>query len=156
MRKFDNIIEFGSISLPHMDSLPECVLYEPSVVSPLYSTSVCLPDGRVVSVISTDVTLLFNQQRLSLDKATTSYLEGLCSSFRNEDAFKGYSDEDIISTIKSRYLQKSHEILNWIDSLGILREDLLDALRESHPEVDPSNPEQPGIEQPGSSVESST
>lgn len=115
-----------------VSELSSCVLYEPSVVAPLYLSSIYDPVQEIqVSVVCTDVTLLFNQSRLNLDSATSNYLEEMASKFAGEDAFKGFSDDEIISVIKSRYCQKSHEVLNWLDSLDNIRTDLLGALSAS-------------------------
>lgn len=76
------------------------------------------PDGsyRVVS----DVTLLFNEDRLLNDLGEDN-LRNLVRSMQTNPASPyvdlGLSDEQLMETVKSRYLQSPSEVRGWLEQL---------------------------------------
>ena len=74
-------------------------------------------DGDTVVFYSDPIYLIFNQERISklgID-GVKNYLDSLLqqSSSPLDSLRKQCSDEDLLATIKSRYLQSPNEILSW-------------------------------------------
>lgn len=93
------------------------VLFEPSVVSPLYSEDVMFDDGTVGKYRHDDVYLLFNQQRLNALGSDTanSWLSSLSTPSNSplHELLDKCTDEQKLSLIKSRHIQSASELQAW-------------------------------------------
>lgn len=77
------------------------------------STVVC-KDGSIV--VSTDISLIFNQQRLD-NKITASELREYIQRYTpNKSVYTAQLDDDILlSTLKSRHIQSLSEMRSWAE-----------------------------------------
>lgn len=77
-------------------------------------STVELKDGSVV--VSSDITLIFNQQRLE-NKLTVGELREYIQRYTpNKSVYTAQLDDDILlSTIKSRHIQSLSELLSWTE-----------------------------------------
>lgn len=108
---------------PRLDSF-KCVLDDtfvsPSPIESFLVDSVSYLDcDKIVDcqIISTDVSMVFNQSRLV--NAGQAVSQAVLDRFRQvaSDNLKGYSDDDIIKVIKPRYLSAPCEIQSWMSYL---------------------------------------
>jgi hypothetical protein len=104
---------------------------------------------RVVS----DVTLLFNEDRLLNDLGEDN-LRNLVRSMQTNPASPyvdlGLSDEQLMETVKSRYLQSPSEVRGWleqfIDKAEIVRSDYEALVEEANAATASAAPETPKVE----------
>lgn len=93
------------------------VLREPSVVDEFYFETHKAADDNIESVSVVDpIIMLFNQQRLESmgSTAAKAFLDSLApKSDSLGELRKNCSDEQLVSMIKSKYLQSPAEILSW-------------------------------------------
>lgn len=97
------------------------VLFQKSIVHDLYETKIELPDGEIAKSFGNDATLLLDQKRLNGLGADT--IKAYLNSFTpyNDslaELRKKVSDTDLISCVKSRYIQSPSELSAWIGSLN--------------------------------------
>lgn len=98
-------------------------------------------DGTTTTRIVNDVAMLFNQQRLEKISPTTlqNFLNSLSSG--SSKMLKGtYTDEQLLSFVKSRYIQAPSEIKLWSEYLNKVAESLnVDPPISQDPNFDPSD-----------------
>lgn len=71
-----------------------------------------------MTFVTNDIAVFFNQQRLaSLGTGVVEYVAGLVRS-SHPDKFKGTSDEVLLQAVKSRYIQSTCDVNNWIHSVS--------------------------------------
>lgn len=91
-------------------------------------------DDDVVRYVS-DVNLLMNAERLRNQIGEESYLNLIRGIQPKKSPYDNkYTDEQLFTAIKSRFIQTPSEVLAWIDSLGSAGDSIrseLDALAES-------------------------
>lgn len=93
------------------------VLFQPSVVSPLYSEDIMFNDGTVGKYRHDDIYLLFNQQRLNALGSDTANDWIASLSFQSNsplhDLLDKCTDDQKLSLIKSRHIQSASELQAW-------------------------------------------
>lgn len=91
-------------------------------------------DDGVIHYVS-DVNLLMNAERLRNQIGEESYLSLIRGIQPKKSPYDGdYTDEQLFTAIKSRFIQTPSEVLSWIESLGSAGDSIrseLDALAES-------------------------
>lgn len=95
-----------------------------------------LPSKRMTS----DIYMLFNQQRLDRmsREALINYFNGLAiQDPKFGDLKSKLSDDQLISVVKSRYIQSPSELLAWSRYLNTLGDEILAALPAQDPVQDP-------------------
>lgn len=114
--------------------------YAPTPVDEFTYEKVSVPGSDDSITLTSDISMLFNQQRLdrcSRD-ALIQYFDGLARSSSDFSALRSkLSDDQLISIVKSRYLQSPSELLAYSESL--VREYGVElASLAQHVTVDPS------------------
>ena len=122
---------------------------QPNIVDPLCVDVHTDSDGNVVSYsISSDINLLFNQERLSnvlgRDGLKKFFDDMSSRSSALTELRSKISDDDLAAMCKSRYLQSPSEILAWSQYLNANYEQLMSevkarAVDTSSPDVAPSD-----------------
>lgn len=110
------------------------------------------PERPPVIHFCNDVSMLFNQERLTREMGYI--LEDMVSRLRTSDLsdnFSHLSDDEIIDTVKSRYIQAPSELISWskyimanMDSLSEeAKQEVVETLggASSDPKQEPSNSE---------------
>lgn len=91
-------------------------------------------DDGVIHYVS-DVNLLMNAERLRNQIGEESYLSLIRGIQPKKSPYDGnYTDEQLFTAIKSRFIQTPSEVLSWIESLGSAGDSIrteLNALAES-------------------------
>lgn len=106
----------------------------PNVVDNLCVNVQKLADGSDVVFLDSDVSLLFNQERLNETLGRDGikhFFDSLSSrSVPLTELRSKISDEDLANICKSRYLQQPSEILAWSEYLNNNYSDLLSQIRD--------------------------
>lgn len=106
----------------------------PNVVDNLCVNVQKLSDGSDVVFLDSDISLLFNQERLNETLGRDGikhFFDSLSSrSVPLTELRSKISDEDLANICKSRYLQQPSEILAWSEYLNNNYTDLLSQIRE--------------------------
>lgn len=110
----------------------EKAVYEPILNQPIKDSS-----GKDLYFISSDLVLLFNQERLNAlgDSALLEYVNSLTSTNDTlSELRKNCSDSELLSIIKSRHIQSRSELLAWSNYLSYQLDDYkkeLDNIRKN-------------------------
>lgn len=103
-------------------------------VGPIEKLRYIKDDDDVVHYVS-DVNLLMNAERLRDQIGEESYLSLIRGIQPKKSPYdNNYTDEQLFTAIKSRFVQTPSEVLAWIDSLGSAGDSIrseLDALAKS-------------------------
>lgn len=106
------------------------------VFSPLLTTEV--KDGdEVITRYHSDVELVLNQTRL--DNAS---LQAIISTWRTSSGqdTSRFTDEQLISNIKSRHLQSPSEIQSWLNYLDASAANVIESIKPAPAEPAPAEP----------------
>lgn len=135
MQIYDIIVQQKKTSLVYNDF--DSTHYQkitPNVVDNLCVNIQKLADGSNVVFLDSDVSLLFNQERLNDTLGRDGikhFFDSLSSrSVPLTELRSKISDEDLASLCKSRYLQQPSEILAWSEYLNNNYADLLTQIRD--------------------------
>lgn len=94
--------------------------YDPTPVDEFTYEKVSVPGSDDSFTLTSDISMLFNQQRLdrcSRD-ALIQYFDNMACTSSNFSALRSkLSDDQLISIVKSRYLQSPSELLAYSESL---------------------------------------
>jgi hypothetical protein len=103
-------------------------------VSPVERLRYVKDDDGVIHYVS-DVNLLMNAERLRNQIGEESYLSLIRGIRPKKSPYDdNYTDEQLFTAIKSRFIQAPSEVLSWIESLGSAGDSIrseLNALAES-------------------------
>lgn len=106
------------------------------VFAPLLTTEI--KDGdEVITRYHSDVELVLNQTRL--DNAS---LQAIISTWRTSSGqdTSRFTDEQLISNIKSRHLQSASEIQSWLNYLDASAANVIEAIKPAPAEPAPAEP----------------
>lgn len=117
-------------------------------VSPVEKLRYVVCDG-VIRYVS-DVNLLMNSERIQQELGEEVYLNLIRSiKPRNSPYAQGkYTDEQLRTAVKSRYLQAPSEVLAWMDELIARGDDLAEKAAALKQELQESNSATEVVEQP--------
>lgn len=118
MRLYDNS-DYVSPS-PNLELTDDnsVVLYESSPVDEfLYEEKTSATDDSVAIHLCCDIGILFNQQRLSRELAPAVADWFALNSSDLSDKYPNLTDDEILSCVKSRYVQRPSEIRQWTEYL---------------------------------------
>lgn len=109
-------------------------------VSPVYApllTSEIKDGDEVITRYHSDVEIVLNQQRI--DNAS---LQAIISTWRTSSGqdTSRFSDEQLISNIKSRHLQSASEIQSWLNYLDASAVNVIEANKPAPTEPAPTEP----------------
>lgn len=134
----------------HSDKIDKySVLRTPSAVDDLLIDNIG-DKKNPAYVVHSDIYFLFNQKRLEYSLGTNAASDYVKSLY-NANGYTlpdGVSDEDIFSTIKSRYIQSPCELKAYIDSLGSRAKNLVQKAVDEAVAKHQSNSEQTVAAQP--------
>lgn len=128
-KKRDNVIETPALDAARV--LKSAIYCQ---VGPIERLRYIKDDDEVVHFVS-DVNLLMNAERLRNQLGEESYLNLIRGIQPKKSPYDNrYTDEQLFTAIKSRFIQTPSEVLAWIESLGSAGDSIrseLDALAES-------------------------
>lgn len=90
---------------------------QPTELDDFYHEVVELSEKERVTFITTDISLLFNQQRLM--QASPLAIDRLVNNLKvaHPDNLKGFTDEQLASAVKSRYIQSAADMQAYMRSV---------------------------------------
>lgn len=157
MQIYDIIVQQKKTSLVYNDF--DSTHYQkitPNVVDNLCVNVQKLADGSDVVFLDSDVSLLFNQERLNETLGRDGikhFFDSLSSrSVPLTELRSKISDDDLASICKSRYLQQPSEILAWSEYLNNNYSELLSQISDRISSSAPIEETKPLDQEPSSSV----
>lgn len=127
---FQEIRPFGTIlQVPEgVDKIS--ITTQPTELDDFYHEVIELSEKESVTFITTDISLLFNQQRLM--QASPLAIDRLVNNLKSArpDSLKGYSDEQLASAVKSRYIQSAADMQSYMRSVMADIDNEVDSIRE--------------------------
>lgn len=112
-------------------------LFVPPVFNSLLTTEENV-DGEIITRHHTDVDLVLNQKRID-DSMIASIVQGWRTTSPTDTS--KFSDEQLISSIKSRHLQSASEIQSWLNYIDSQAGNIIDEIRQNQPtEPAPTEP----------------
>lgn len=150
MRIYDNSSSCIVAVMPHVvghgDVTKSLISYQSSPIDSFLSEELfdaSDSDSPPAIHIACDISILFNQQRLG--KELSPIVADWFSANQSElsDRYSSLSDDEILSCIKSKYLQRPCEIVDWTKYLSDCLDELVEAKKasESKEPIDPSQGE---------------
>ena len=128
------------MKINRLKDLDSIILSSPTPVTQLLLDNCTDIKDTKVWFKTSDIDLLFNQQRLDnlgIDQIN-NWLSSLSSS--QSSALKGkYSDHELIALCKSRHIQSPQELLNWSEYLTTQYENIKIDVQEQQQQKDTSN-----------------
>lgn len=103
-----------------LETLKTLVLFQPSLISENLTKTIVDSNGTEIQSISSDIEILLAMQRgAKVDEALASEVLARMSKQTDsvQELFDQASDEDLLSSIKSRYIQTPAELEQYIDYL---------------------------------------
>lgn len=106
---------------------------QPRLIDSLLAETRETPSGESYTFVPNDITLLVEQQKLmhfnprDVQAVIDSFAR---SSTGMSDALKGLSDEQILSTVKSRYIQSAADMRSYAESLSRQVRDVLTEIQQ--------------------------
>lgn len=94
-----------------------------------YHETVSVSDGQEVTFLTTDISLLFNQQRLM--QASPLALDRLVNNLKSArpDSLKGLTDDQLASIVKSRYIQSASDMQDYMRTIMMNMDDEVEAIK---------------------------
>lgn len=114
---FQEIRPFGTVIQDPVGVDSISITTQPTELDDFYHEKIEVLPGESVTFITTDISLLFNQQRLM--QASPLALDRLVNNLKSArpDALKGYTDEQLASAVKSRYIQSAADMQDYMRSV---------------------------------------
>lgn len=109
------------------------VLFQPPVIQDLLFEEIEDKDGNKSVHCCRDIRLLLNSERLKGlgDNTIKAYIDSLAPYSDGLQQLKSkISDNDLISCVKSRYMQSQSELAAWIDHLTDRQQEILASLQK--------------------------
>lgn len=136
MRQYNTIADIPQLpdnSCTFVNGVSTSIPYVPDLLSTHFSHTVINTNpetGDDVIALTSDIFLLFNQQRIQNDEGIVSALNTMVDRLYHAepDKFKGFTDEQISEYVKSRYMQSPSEVKSWLTSLSYAGDAILESL----------------------------
>ena len=111
---FQEIRPFGTIIQDPVGVDSISITTQPTELDDFYHEEIEVLPGESITFITTDISLLFNQQRLM--QASPLALDRLVNNLKSArpDSLKGYTDEQLASAVKSRYIQSAADMQDYM------------------------------------------
>lgn len=111
------------------------IVTQPTELDDFYHEVIEVSEKESVTFITTDISLLFNQQRLM--QASPLALDRLVNNLKSArpDALKGFTDDQLASAVKSRYIQSSADMLEYMRSVMMNTDEEIQAIQAKVEEI---------------------
>ena len=106
------------------------ILFSPSPIEPLMNEPLFNGSDSCIH-LGCDISILFNQERISRELAPIVEEWFTSHSSDLSDRYNSLSDAEILSCIKSRYIQRPSEIQDWTAYLSSELDSLVEAKKDS-------------------------
>lgn len=111
------------------------IVTQPTELDDFYHEIVKFSEKESVTFITTDISLLFNQQRLM--QASPLALDRLVNNLKSArpDALKGFTDDQLASAVKSRYIQSAADMQDYMRSVMMNTDEEIQAIQAKSAEI---------------------
>lgn len=111
------------------------IITQPTELDDFYHEVVEVSENESVTFITTDISLLFNQQRLM--QASPLALDRLVNNLKSArpDPLKGFTDEQLASAVKSRYIQSAADMQEYMRSVMMNTDEEIQAIQAKAAEI---------------------
>jgi hypothetical protein len=132
---FQEIRPFGTVLQDITGPDTISIITQPTELDDFYHEVVELSEKESVTFITTDISLLFNQQRLM--QASPMALDRLVRNLKSArpDSLKGFTDDQLISAVKSRYIQSAADMQEYMRSVMMSTDEELQAIQAAAAEL---------------------
>ena len=132
---FQEIRPFGTELQDITGSDTISIITQPTELDDFYHETVEVSEKESVTFITTDISLLFNQQRLM--QASPLALDRLVNNLKSvrPDALKGFTDDQLISAVKSRYIQSAADMQEYMRSVMMNTDEEIQAIQAKVAEI---------------------
>lgn len=89
---------------------------------------VSVSDDKEAIFVVSDIYTLMNQQRLM--NLPPMYLENLVTNLKSQSPVINLSDEQLLGSLKSRYIQSNADLYNWTRSIQFDLDNVVDSIKE--------------------------
>lgn len=100
-----------------------------------YHETIEVSEKESVTFITTDISLLFNQQRLM--QTSPLALDRLVNNLKSArpDALRGFTDDQLASAVKSRYIQSAADMQEYMRSVMMNTDEEIQAIQAKAAEI---------------------
>lgn len=132
---FQEIRPFGTVLQDITGPDTISIITQPTELDDFYHEVVEISEKESVTFITTDISLLFNQQRLM--QASPMALDRLVRNLKSArpDSLKGFTDDQLISAVKSRYIQSAADMQEYMRSVMMSTDEELQAIQAAAAEL---------------------
>lgn len=111
------------------------IITQPTELDDFYHEIVELSENESVTFITTDISLLFNQQRLM--QASPKAIDRLVNNLKSArpDSLKNFTDDQLASAVKSRYIQSAADMQDYMRSVMANMDDEVEAIQMKAAEI---------------------
>lgn len=111
------------------------IITQPTELDDFYHETIETSEKESVTFITTDISLLFNQQRLM--QVSPLALDRLVNNLKSAkpDVLKGYTDEQLASAVKSRYIQSAADMQDYMRSIMMNMDDEIQVIQAKAMEI---------------------
>lgn len=132
---FQEIRPLGTVIQDITGSDTISIVTQPTELDDFYHEVVEVSENESVTFITTDISLLFNQQRLM--QASPLALDRLVNNLKSArpDALKGFTDDQLASAVKSRYIQSAADMQEYMRSVMMNTDEEIQAIQAEAAEI---------------------
>lgn len=111
------------------------IITKPTELDDFYHETIEVSEKESVTFITTDISLLFNQQRLM--QASPLALDRLVNNLKSArpDSLKGFTDDQLASAVKSRYIQSAADMQEYMRSVMMNTDEEIQAIQAKAAEI---------------------
>lgn len=111
------------------------IVTQPTELDDFYHETVEFSEKESVTFITTDISLLFNQQRLM--QVSPLALDRLVNNLKSvrPDSLKGFTDEQLAASVKSRYIQSAADMQEYMRSVMMNTDEEIQAIQAKAAEI---------------------
>lgn len=111
MRRYKLFDTTTFVEMPSLGKAPTFIFRTPSPLDEFQVETLSVGKEQEIMFISSDIALLFNQQRLM--QLNPAILDQLVSNMKQSKPNIKLSDEELIGALKSRYIQSNADVYSW-------------------------------------------
>lgn len=132
---FQEIRPFGTVLQDITGPDTISIVTQPTELDDFYHETVEVSEKESVTFITTDISLLFNQQRLM--QASPLALNRLVNNLKaaRPDPLKGFTDDQLAAAVKSRYVQSAADMQEYMRSVMMNTDEEVQAIQAKAAEI---------------------
>lgn len=136
---FQEIRDFGTVLQEPTGVDTISITTQPTELDDFYHEEIEVAPKETVTFITTDISLLFNQQRLM--QASPMAIDRLVQNLKSSrpDSLKGVPDDQLAAAVKSRYIQSAADMQEYVRSVSMNMDDEIARIQSELIKQEPSS-----------------